>query len=105
MERFNLRVLFRYRLLVQTGYLDDDVVGDDAAWNHPASFRILVHDDLCIGCYACREECPASAIHVWDGCAHVTNPLECVACSDTPCVAICPTVALEDRRPGTLRFS
>ena len=105
MDGFNVRVLFTYRLLVQAGYLDDDVVGEDVAGRPRASFPILVHDDLCIGCYACREECPASAIRVWNGCAHITNPQECAACSAAPCVAVCPTEALEDQRPGTLRFS
>ena len=100
MEGVDLRVLFTYRLLVQAGFLDDDIAGEDI----PRSTRILVHDDLCIGCYACRDECPASAIRLWDGQAHVMNPVACISCAETPCVPVCPTEALEDQGLETFRI-
>lgn len=104
MEGADLRILFTYRLLVQAGYLDDDIGAEEPVGNRRAPRRIAVYDDLCIGCYACREVCPGSAIRVWDGEAHITNPLKCVDCADAPCVPICPTGALEDGGLGASCF-
>jgi len=100
MDGSDLRVLFTYRLLVQAGFLDDDIAPATGTWlpRHPQ--RIGVLEDLCIGCYACREECPVSAIRVWDGLAHITNPLACDPCEGIPCVASCPTGAIEERNAG-----
>lgn len=97
MEGLDLRVLFTYRLLVQAGCLDDDIAPASETWVPRSAQRIVVQEDLCIGCYACREECPASAVRVWDGLAHITSPLACDPCEGIPCVHVCPTGALEDR--------
>lgn len=98
MEGANLRVLFTYRLLVQAGFLDDDITPGDLSGGPVARSRIVVCEERCIGCYACRVACPASAVRIWDGQAHISDPAACDECVDPPCVAACPTSALEDRR-------
>lgn len=95
----NYGVLFRYRLLVQTGYLDDDVYGVQDPHHHQPARRIAVDEELCVGCFACRTACPTSAIRVWDDLAHIIDPLTCPTCVDTPCIGACPTDALSDRGP------
>jgi len=97
MESPNLRVLFTYRLLVQAGYLDDDIAPARGASVPRSRRRVVVQEDLCVGCYACREACPVSAVRVWDGLAHIMNPLECDQCEGLPCIRACPTDAIEDR--------
>ena len=101
MEGPNLRVLFTYRLLVQAGFLDDDITPASGTRVHRSAQRMVVDEGLCIGCYACREVCPASAVRLWDGLAHITNPLACDPCEGVPCVPACPTGAIEDRTAGT----
>ena len=104
MNEPDLRVLFTYRLLVQVGYLDDDVAPHGETWASGNARRIAVEEDHCIGCYACRDVCPASAVRVWDGLAHITNPLACDTCDGVPCIRECPTDALTDRNAGAPRF-
>jgi len=103
-KEHDVRVLFTYRLLVQAGYLDDDITPERETWASVSARRIAVEEDLCIGCYACRDVCPASAVRVWDGLAHITNPLVCDPCDGVPCVGECPTGALADRHAGLPDF-
>lgn len=102
MESLDLGVLFTYRLLVSAGFLDDDLAPEEAVSREDPVRRIGVAADLCVGCYACRPICPASAIRIWDNLAHVTNPLACLSCVETPCVSACPTSALSKRPVGPL---
>ena len=52
---------------------------------------ITIKPDLCTGCGACREACPADAIDIKDGKAQVDEPA-CVNCG--ACVDECPVDAI-----------
>ncbi len=93
MAALNYRVLFYYRLLVQSGHFHDDVLSVLGARNGWAIPRIVVEEDLCIGCGACEQVCPPSTIGIWDATAHVTSPVACATCLTTPCLGACPTDA------------
>ena len=51
----------------------------------------IVDADLCIGCEACVENCPANAILMVDGKAVIQNEL-CKNCRK--CVRVCPVSAI-----------
>lgn len=51
---------------------------------------IQIDKEKCIGCKACKEDCPASAITVESGKAEVTR--DCLHCGH--CVAVCPVSAV-----------
>src|SRR5579871_2500680 len=60
MADLNYRVLFHYRLLAQSGSFADDLFAPVS----PEAPRMVVQEDLCIGCGACEEICPATAIRL-----------------------------------------
>jgi NAD-dependent dihydropyrimidine dehydrogenase PreA subunit len=51
----------------------------------------VVNQDLCDGCCACENQCPAPAILVNDGKASI-DPTECVGCGN--CVWACTDGAI-----------
>ena len=93
MAALNYRVLFYYRLLAQSGHFGDDLFAPEGARNDWAKPRMAVDADLCIGCGACEQVCPSSAIRLWDDVAHVANPAACETCPTIPCAGACPTDA------------
>ena len=61
----------------------------------------------CIKCGRCIEACPYAALHVVDGAAGIAGPAvgtptltvrdqACRMCEDMPCIAACPTGALQE---------
>ena len=55
---------------------------------------IEINDDLCVGCGLCAKVCPAGAISLTLGKAHV-NPLACIGCGH--CLDVCRTGAIRWR--------
>ena len=56
--------------------------------------RVLVYEDLCIGCFMCVASCPWGAVHPKEGAKKVAK---CDLCPDRElpaCVAACPNRAL-----------
>ncbi len=68
-------------------------------WTRPKLEPITVHQEKCIGCTLCAEDCPYNALTMMertDGLPHkfvaVVNPDLCVSCG--VCIGSCPTEAL-----------
>lgn len=55
-------------------------------------FIVTVDQDLCVGCGACVEACPAQIFTLEDGKAQVSDD-ECLGCQS--CVSVCPVDAIK----------
>ena len=51
----------------------------------------VVDKDACVGCGACKDECPVEAIEMVDDVA-VVNADDCTSCG--ACVEVCPVEAI-----------
>jgi len=73
--------------------------------------------DRCIGCHSCSLACArlVHGLHAWGSggiriysSGGLTTGFVadiCVACEDAPCVKVCPTVALSQRKGGGVRVN
>lgn len=57
---------------------------------------IAVNTELCMGCGVCARVCPAGAIDLLDGVAHIIAE-KCTGCQQ--CVEVCPASALKFTEP------
>ena len=55
--------------------------------------KILIDNNVCIGCGLCVHDCPMKVYAIKDGRSTVVNPDDCMQCLS--CHEICPANAIE----------
>lgn len=55
--------------------------------------KIIVDNNVCIGCGLCAHDCPMKVYEMKDGRSHVVNEEDCMQCLS--CHEICPSNAIE----------